>query len=61
MKKFCVFKEKNIDMARLCKYYGKWYCLPHESPGNSSVCQTFEIEIGGKKTCVQHIWLSQTK
>ncbi|MGM0112515.1 hypothetical protein IGI52_002858 [Enterococcus sp. DIV0187] len=49
MKIFCVFKEKNIDMARLCKYYGKWYCLPHESPGNSSVCQTFEIEIGGKK------------
>lgn len=48
MKIFCVFKEKNIDMARLCKYYGKWYCLPHESPGNSSVCQTFEIEIGGK-------------
>ncbi|MGM0238181.1 hypothetical protein ID741_000762 [Enterococcus sp. AZ103] len=40
--------EKKIDMAHFRKYYGKWYCLPHESPGNSSVCQTFETEIGGR-------------
>ena len=24
-------------MARLCKYYGKWYCLPHESPAKLQV------------------------
>lgn len=46
---FLFLPEKKIDINEYFMYHVKWYCLPHESPGNSSDCQTFDIEIGGKK------------